>query len=50
MKAQSFFKNIKVLLVGLGVLGGGVAMSKFILKEKKAGASNKITQNQTLEK
>lgn len=34
MKVEPFFKNKKVLLVGLGVLGGGVATSKFILKEK----------------
>lgn len=34
MKTLPFFQNKKVLLVGLGVLGGGVATAKFILKER----------------
>lgn len=30
---KQFFENKKVLLVGLGILGGGTTMAKFILKE-----------------
>ena len=43
-KGSKLFENKKVLLVGLGSLGGGLAMAKFLLKE---GARLTITDLKT---
>ncbi|MCR4275593.1 MAG: UDP-N-acetylmuramoyl-L-alanine--D-glutamate ligase [Candidatus Wolfebacteria bacterium] len=47
---QPFFKNKKVLLVGLGQLGGGVGTAKFLLKNNVNLAITDLRTNKELRK